>query len=822
MNRATDKIINLFNFRTLIVVIALWLCLANPPPHWFAAAKAGLDHALFRIAMDFSALPVSQTQLTVVHVPPVEYEAWLADVPGAARLEKLLNAGPQAPPLTLGVVLERPLSLIQSQAESLLGEIQQGRRSKDHLYEEVNALLNRREQLVASLRAPNLVLGIEHSYFGTGTAVATGTSTPWNERIHPVIKRWLWPEAGTVGELRARQPVFDYAPVISSTGLARPLVVHTGEQVSAGFELAFLRSASGAIAGQEPKDSANPAIEWLPDEGFRIGERTYQASVFGEVIPLYGAHSQLRSALRQLSLDAALAAGDLRGWVLVGKDGSQTLESLAQTIAAIADGAVIVEPLWWSPVKKVLILLLAALMCLALPRFSRYWKLTSAALLTMALVLTALLGQSIHRLWLPVSDLLLFIVAGLVLIVLWQKQANRIRELQGRTQAALVDLADQLALSGHPERALGALARGHADESVLNRYYLLAETLTQQRKLAPALAALEAIHKAKPRYRDVAFKIEALSKQLETQRLLAEEAALGEPRTEQAPALVDADNKPPMLGGYEIRRELGRGAHGTVFLGYDPKSDAEVTIKTVHLQACDEATRERIVEGFFAQARTVGRLSHPDIIEVYDVGEEDNLAYMAMAYVEGYPLSEYTQTAQRLAVDEVYRIVARVADALNYAHQQELVHRDLKPSNILFVKEPFQVKVTDFGISRVLNQGQSHADEASGSLMYMAPEQLQNEPVTGATDVFSLGVIFYQLLTGQLPFQGTTTADTRHAITQLNHISVRKLRKDLPTSATRITNIALQKKPEHRFETAKAFSDALKTALAQDFGIDSV
>jgi len=188
-----------------------------------------------------------------------------------------------------------------------------------------------------------------------------------------------------------------------------------------------------------------------------------------------------------------------------------------------------------------------------------------------------------------------------------------------------------------------------------------------------------------------------------------------------------------------------------------------------------------------------------------------------MDYIAGRPLSDYTRKENLLPAKKVYRLIAEVAEALAYAHEQSVVHRDIKPGNILYEAEREKAVVTDFGIARVANSARTQTGEILGSPLYMSPEQLKGVRVGPASDIFSLGVSFYQLLTGALPFRGESLAELSYQIVQSRQRPVREQGVSLPRSATRIVNKALQKDPVKRYASAAEMARALRLALARDF-----
>jgi serine/threonine protein kinase len=251
-----------------------------------------------------------------------------------------------------------------------------------------------------------------------------------------------------------------------------------------------------------------------------------------------------------------------------------------------------------------------------------------------------------------------------------------------------------------------------------------------------------------------------------------------------------------------------------VYLGHDPKISRTVAIKTVTLaNDYDDQQLAQVRERFFREAESAGRLSHPNIVTIYDVGEEGDLAYIAMVYLEGVSLDHHTRQEELLPVEEVMAIIAQVADALDYAHAKGVVHRDIKPANIIYDRAQRTATVTDFGVAHLADASKTRTGTILGSPYYMAPEQLAGGRVDGRADLFSLGVTFYQLLTGALPFEADSIATLMYKITHSRHVNVSKLRKGVPSCATRIVNQLLQKDVEKRFQRGQELQKALQRCL---------
>ena len=270
---------------------------------------------------------------------------------------------------------------------------------------------------------------------------------------------------------------------------------------------------------------------------------------------------------------------------------------------------------------------------------------------------------------------------------------------------------------------------------------------------------------------------------------------------------------PSMLGRYKVLKELGRGAMGLVYLGKDPTIQRFVAIKTMRLDQIDTDDKLQEVKArFFREAESTGRLSHPNIVTIYDAGEEDDLGYIAMELIEGTPLSQSARKPNLMPVNEVLLTIATVADALDYAHQQGVVHRDIKPANIMLTKDRV-VKVMDFGIAKMASSSKTQTNIVMGTPTYMSPEQIAGKKVDGRSDIFSLGIVLFELLTGQLPFTADNLSAVLFSIAHHPHPAIQPLRPDLPPMVQEIVNRALQKELPHRYRRADEFANELRACL---------
>jgi eukaryotic-like serine/threonine-protein kinase len=256
------------------------------------------------------------------------------------------------------------------------------------------------------------------------------------------------------------------------------------------------------------------------------------------------------------------------------------------------------------------------------------------------------------------------------------------------------------------------------------------------------------------------------------------------------------------VGRYEILSVLGKGSMGLVYKALDPKINRTVAIKTIRFSdEFDEDVIQEIKERFFREAEIAGQLSHPSIVTIYDVGEDGDLTYMAMEFLEGDDLDNFITKRNLLSFRRVLDVVLNIAEALDYAHKANVIHRDIKPANVMLLKNG-NVKVTDFGIAKAISSSRTKTGVILGTPNYMSPEQIMGQKIDFKSDIFSLGVLFYQLITGELPFHGDNLSGLLYQITQIKHPSPRSYNPKVPNICEQILDKALAKDPSKRFKSA--------------------
>jgi len=422
-------------------------------------------------------------------------------------------------------------------------------------------------------------------------------------------------------------------------------------------------------------------------------------------------------------------------------------------------------------------------------------------------------------LWLP-GVLLLTVGSGLLL---WSRfaasaaaQAPTIPRPVGTDTARLLD---------NFEQRFAELKGRKPTATVLSDLYTLGAQLEQRGRGPQATAVYRHLARFDNTYRDVAARLHRL---MDAERAKAKAAPPVPDKTTVAPAAAaaaagsiplatraaagaTAGTEIERLGRYQLEREIGRGAMGIVYLGRDTAINRMVAIKAIPLAS--EFSDAELVEArsrFFREAETAGRLNHPNIVTIYDVGEERGLAYIAMEYLKGRHLSDYAKADRLLEPRKVLEVIGRTADALGFAHKQQVVHRDIKPANLMYDPGTDTLKITDFGIARLSGAGSTRTGIVLGTPSFMSPEQLEGRTVTGHSDLFSLGVSLFQLLTGQLPFTADSMTGLMQQIAEVPHPPLRAFRPDLPACVESVIDRALAKNPDARYDSGAHMAAALE------------
>lgn len=333
------------------------------------------------------------------------------------------------------------------------------------------------------------------------------------------------------------------------------------------------------------------------------------------------------------------------------------------------------------------------------------------------------------------------------------------------------------------------------DDAMKDVIYNLGLDYERKRMTNKAVSIYEYITQKDKNFRDLGERIPKLKK------IIGSLALGGLDQKKDNKLLLGGDLEiKPTVGRYEVLEELGQGAMGIVYKARDPKINRLLAIKTIRFSdEFDEKGVDDVKMRFLREAEIAGQLSHNSIVSIYDVGEDFDLTYLAMEYLNGDDLQKFCRKGTLLPLRKVLYIIAETGLALDYAHAQGVIHRDVKPGNIMLLKNG-RVKVTDFGIAKAMSTSQTKSGIILGTPNYMSPEQINGQELDGRSDIFSLGVVFFEMLTGRLPFQGKSLANLFYQITQAKHLSPREINPKVPKPCEQIIDRALTKDPDQRFQ----------------------
>ena len=487
--------------------------------------------------------------------------------------------------------------------------------------------------------------------------------------------------------------------------------------------------------------------------------------------------------------------------------------TLAHTVSSILGEHFFVVPAWGLWVEKGVFLLVALYLILLLPRL----RAGTGALLTAAIfvmLIAAHFSLMVTQLmWLQLmASVTLLLVGHLALTTkrfLVTERGKEKSDIESAQSNRMLGLAYQG--QGQLDTAFDSFRKLPLDDGVMDLLYNLALDFERKRQFNKAESVFRYMADYNTKFRDLESRLSRAKAMSETV-ILGGAAGGGHPGGTMI--LPGGGVEKPMLGRYQVEKELGKGAMGVVYLGKDPKIGRVVAIKTMALaQEFEPDELKDVKERFFREAETAGRLAHPNIVTIYDAGEEHDLAYIAMEFLKGRDLTPYIKPDNLLPLAKVLSIFERVADALAYAHKNNVVHRDIKPANIMYELDSDTVKVTDFGIARITDSSRTKTGMVLGTPSYMSPEQLSGQKIEGRSDLFSLGVALYQMACGRLPFQGDSMAQLMFKIANEAHADIRTHKANLPACVAAVVNKALAKDPAARYHDGEQMAKALHLCL---------
>ena len=495
----------------------------------------------------------------------------------------------------------------------------------------------------------------------------------------------------------------------------------------------------------------------------------------------------------------------------------EPVQVLAHNVASILNEDFFVMPSWATAARWIVVLLILLYLALALPRLGAGLGAALSAVSLVALIGTEIILLGSQGLWLPLTFPALLLFSGHLALTtkhfLMTEQGKEKSDQESAESNRMLGLAFQQ--QGQLDMAFEKFRRVPLSDEVMELLYNLAMDFERKRQFNKAGSVYQYMAGFNPEFRDIAQRGKRATEAQDTIIFGARSGASS--TTDTLLGNADSAFEKPMLGRYQVEKELGRGAMGIVYQGRDPKINRVVAIKTLALSDEFEADElADVKERFFREAEAAGKLNHPNIVTVYDAGEEHDLAYIAMEFLQGHDLLRYSRPDKLMPINTVLNIIGRCADALDYAHVNAVVHRDIKPANLMFDPEAGQIKITDFGIARVNNSSRTKTGMVVGTPSYMSPEQVTGKRVDGRSDIFSLGVVLYQMLTGELPFQSDNAANIMYQIATEPHPDILQTRPGIKRSAPWVSIVlkrALEKDPEKRYQRAGLMAADIKAVL---------
>ncbi len=682
----------------------------------------------------------------------------------------------------------------------------------------------------ACAEAGNVVLPL---YFATGAPVSKSKPEPdWMKRLAPAISHAAGPAemaveatemtlpldvlassaagAGHVnvfsdidGAVRKEYPYIPYGQnfypsfaaeiVRVSLGLAPDKVV-----LAPGVSASFGKSSMPLDAASSALVAFNRSKTFKYYSFYDVINGKIVPEAFKDKIVLIGLTAQGVGSLYVTPTDSAMSAVDFTA-------------NVAENILA---GRFISRPEWAFQAELALIVLAGLFTAFLLPRLKAGMGAVLAGGMFAALLAAGVFLFTSKGLWLKIMYPAAVLLVGYVFVI--TKRFFLTEKKKELIEVSQIETNKMLGLSfqgqGMLDLAFEKFRLCPIDDNMKDTLYNLALDFERKRQYNKAVAVYEHIGNVDPEFKDIKSKVDVLKK--------AADGAVfggvgGKAGGAEATMMVAGSSATPMLGRYEIKKELGKGAMGIVYLGVDPKINRSVAIKTMRFEeGLEEKQMKELKDRFFREAQAAGNLQHPNIVKIFDAGEEQDIAYIAMELLKGDDLKKWTAKDSLLPVEKVLEYIALSADALAYAHKSGIVHRDIKPANIMLLEDG-TLRVCDFGIARITESSKTATGTVLGTPYYMSPEQIAGKKVDGRADLFSLGVTLYELLTGERPWKGGESIGTLlFQITSDPYPDPVAIRKDLPAGILAVIDKALQKNPENRFQTGQEMADAIRAVLA--------
>ncbi|PIS47080.1 MAG: serine/threonine protein kinase [Elusimicrobia bacterium CG08_land_8_20_14_0_20_51_18] len=580
-------------------------------------------------------------------------------------------------------------------------------------------------------------------------------------------------------------------------------------------------------AGKESRD-----LVLKSGENFRIGKNTIALdtdssmhlsySKGGKTFRSYSFYDVINNKIvpeafnNKVVLIGLTAHGYVTTYVTPVEKSMTNLEQSANVIDNLMKGDFIHVPQWAAMAEISAIAAVGLFAIIALP----FLKAAMGAIVSI-LILLLLMGTSSYLfiykgMWIKMTYPSALLIASYIFIV--SKRFFSTEKKKELIEVSQIETNKMLGLSfqgqGMLDLAFEKFRLCPVDDNMKELLYNLGLDFERKRQFNKAKAVYEHVSEKDPGYKDLKEKIENLTK-------AADGGVFASPagKNKESTILVSGSSATPTLGRYEVMKELGKGAMGIVYLGKDPKINRTVAIKTMRFEeGLEEKEMKALKERFFREAQAAGNLSHPNIVKIFDAGEDQDIAYMAMELLKGEDLKKYTRKENILPREKALLYTYQSALALDYAHKNGVVHRDIKPANIMLLEDG-SLRVTDFGIARIQESSKTATGTVMGTPYYMSPEQIQGKKVDGRADLFSLGVTMYELLTCERPWKGGESVATLfYQITSEPYPDPREYDKSLSEPIIRIIDKALKKNPDERYQNGAEMAEDIKAVMDDKSG----
>jgi len=817
-----------------LVITILFLSLAETG--WFAA----LDRQAYNFGVKFSASKEPHEDVVVVAIDDKSIQSlgawpWSRDI--LARTTRLLTI---AKPSVVGFVM--PFDTPQYEAgKSSLARLRAILSKEKKLSRRVNKALGKAEStllgdesLAGSFKSGGRIV-LAMPYIPTEKPPA-GLSASLPGHIQKFTlpgvsvngnagRGFGWPTPKVTRAAELFPPIEILAKQSGGVGVIsnaehfnnEPLIVQYGSDFLPSFALMLaVRSKGMSMEHIESRASTSPMLggkDLGTDIDFKIYPRFYEDRNGKSAFKVYSlsdvldgsvAHSVFKDKIVIVGLTSPRYTQPRL--TPVGQTISPALAT-AHTVSSLLNNEQYLLPEWAAWAQRGLIVVIGLYLMFVLGRFRANTAFFLSLFIMLMIFNAHFVLMSSQSMWLPMMAAVVMLIIGHLVLGARQSVNARLGKARGELSVANRLLGQSLHAQGNLDQAFVKYRSCEVDEPLLSQVYGLGLDYERKRQFNKAAAVFKFVHEHNEKFNDVSERI------LQNENA-ANAVVLGSrDPTGPGPNLISgADTlEKPKLGRYRIDSEIGRGAMGMVYLGQDDKIGRTVAIKTMMLtDEIEDDMRDEVRNRFFREAEAAGRLDHPNIVTVYDVGEEQDLAYIAMDYLKGKDLSAYCNSKTLLPVSEVFNIIINVALALDYAHQQHVVHRDIKPANIIYDDEKRIAKITDFGVACLTDASKTKTGTVIGSPYYMSPEQLAGKKVDGRADLFSLGVMMYQMLSGELPFKGDSIANLMYNIANEQHPDIRRFRSGLPNCVNNLIDKVLAKEAQQRFASGAEMAETMK------------